>query len=96
MGIIADAIKSKLNNSFSPSHLEVIDESYKHAGHAGAAAHAAAYGDGGEGSAESHFHVRISGDAFDGMSRLARHRAVMAELSDMMEGRVHALSLEFV
>lgn len=96
MGIIADAIKSKLNNSFSPSHLEVIDESYKHAGHAGAAAHAAAHGDGGDGSAESHFHVKIASEAFEGLSRLARHRAVMAELADLMEGRVHAVSLEFV
>ena len=91
MGIIADTIKDKLTKSFNPSHLEVIDESYKHAGHAGAAAHAADNPD----SRESHFHVVITSDAFDGMSRLARHRAVMAVLDDLMESKVHALSLEF-
>ena len=96
MGIIEDAIKDILNKSFNPSHLEVIDESYKHAGHAGAADHAAAHGKTDGQSAESHFHVKIASESFDGLARLARHRAVMAALSELMEGRVHALSLEFV
>ncbi len=95
MGIIADTIKAKLTKSFSPSHLDVIDESYKHAGHAGAAAHAADNPAQDGQSAESHFHVVITSEAFDGMSRLARHRAVMNALGDIMESKVHALSLEF-
>lgn len=95
MGIIGTAIKDKLTQTFNPSQLDVIDESHKHAGHAGAAAHAAQHGNGGGGSAESHFHVIITSEHFDGMSRLARHRAVMDALADLMESRVHALSVEF-
>ena len=96
MGIIGDTIKAKLTKSFNPSHLEVIDESYKHAGHAGAAAHAADNpGRNDRESAESHFHVVITSEAFAGMSRLARHRAVMDALGDLMKSKVHALSVEF-
>ncbi|MEE9347990.1 MAG: BolA family protein [Robiginitomaculum sp.] len=90
MGIIGATIKEKLTNNFSPSHLEVIDESHKHAGHGGVAVHAAEHGDGGE----SHFFVKISASAFNDMGRLARQRAVYAALGDLMEGRVHALRLE--
>ena len=87
MGIIASAIKEKLTKAFNPSHLEVIDESHKHAGHAGAAAHADEHGSG-----ESHFHVVIKAESFEDMSRLARHRAVMDAISEEMK-TVHALSL---
>ena len=87
MGIIASAIKEKLTKAFNPSHLEVIDESHKHAGHAGARAHASEHGSG-----ESHFHVVIKADAFGDMSRLARHRAVMEVIVEEMK-TVHALSL---
>ncbi len=88
MGVIAIAIKEKLEVAFNPSHLEVRDESHKHAGHAGAAAHAAEHGSG-----ESHFHVVIVSDEFKGLSRLARHRAVMEALADEMK-LIHAFSLE--
>lgn len=97
MGIIADSIKTKLTESFNPPQLEVIDESYKHAGHAGAAAHAAKQGTKADGqSAESHFYVKISAASFEGQSRLARHRAVMDALGDLMKDKVHALSVEFI
>ena len=93
MGVIATAIKQKLEKSFNPTHLEVLDQSYMHAGHAGAAAHAAEFGEK-EGSAESHFHVIIASEALKPLSRLARHRAVMDALSDEMP-KIHAFSLEF-
>ncbi len=89
MGVIADSIKEKLTQSFNPSQLEVIDESHKHAGHAGAAQHAAKHGGG-----ESHFHVTIIAEKFKGMTLLARHRAVMEVLAEEMDGKVHALSLD--
>lgn len=89
MGLIAAAIKEKLTKEFNPVHLEVIDESYKHAGHAGAAAHAQKHGSG-----ESHFHVVIRAKTFDGLTILARHRAVMDVLAEEMDGKVHALSLD--
>ena len=88
MGIIASSIKEKLEQSFSPTQLEVRDESHKHAHHRGAHEHAA---DGG--SAESHFHVVIVSDKFEGMSVLAKHRAVKDAISEEMK-QIHALSIE--
>jgi len=88
MGIIATAIKEKLTQKFNPTQLEVIDESSKHAGHAGASAHKEAGG-----SPESHFHVRVKSANFDGMSRLARHRAVIEALGETVE-QIHAISFE--
>lgn len=90
MGAIATAIKEKLTERFNPSHLEVIDESHKHSGHAGARAHADEHGSG-----ESHFQVQISAEPFEGLSRLARHRAVLDTLSEEMK-TVHALSVAFL
>lgn len=92
MGKIATAIKEKLETAFNPSHLEVRDESHKHAGHAGHAAHAAEHGRHGD-SAESHFHVVITSDKFEGMTRLAKHRAVLEALEVEMK-LIHAFSLE--
>lgn len=88
MGIIASAIKEKLTKHFNPSHLEVRDESHKHAGHAGARAHAQEHG-----SAESHFHVVIEAASLTDLGRLARHRAVMDVLAKEMKV-IHAFSLE--
>ena len=88
MGIIASSIKEKLTKAFNPSQLEVIDESAKHAHHRGAHEHAA---DGG--SAESHFHVVIVSGAFKGMSRLAKHRAVLEALEAEV-AQIHAFSLD--
>ena len=87
MGKIGPAIKEKLTEAFNPSHLEVLDESHKHAGHAGAQQHAEEHG-----SAESHFHVIIKSGSFNGMRRLARHRAVMDVLETEMKV-LHAFSL---
>ncbi len=88
MGIIAAAIKEKLEQKFNPSQLDVLDESHKHAGHAGAQAHAEEYGSG-----ESHFHVKITSDSFEGMNRLARHRAVIEALGETVDA-IHAISFE--
>lgn len=88
MGNIATAIKEKLTQKYTPTQLEVIDESAKHAGHAGAAAHKEAGG-----SAESHFHVKIKSPVFEGMSRLGRHRDVIETLGETVE-EIHAISFE--
>ena len=92
MGVIGSAIKEKLEKSFNPSQLEVEDQSHLHAWHAGAAAHAAEFGEK-DGSPESHFHVVIASEALTPLSRLARHRAVMDVLSEEMP-KIHAFSLE--
>ena len=78
-----ETIRDKLQTAFSPDALEVIDESEKHIGHAG-------YQEGGE----SHFHVRMTAPAFDGMSRIARHRAVHDALGPELIGKIHALSMD--
>ena len=79
---ITEEIRENLLSAFSPDHLEIIDESEKHRGHAG-------YREGGE----SHFHVTIRSEAFKGLSRIQRHRAVHAALGKDLVGRIHALAL---
>lgn len=78
-----DRIHTKLAEAFSPIHLEVVDDSESHRGHAG-------YRDGGE----SHFNVSIKSEAFNGLSRVARQRAVYAVLKEEMVEQIHALALE--
>lgn len=88
MGRLVDSIKEKLTERFNPSQLEVLDESHKHAGHAGAAQHAA------EGkSPESHVHVVIVAEDFAGMNTLGKHRAVLDAVKEEVE-QLHAFSLE--
>ena len=82
---VRDQIAEKLSVKFTPSHLEVIDESEKHRGHGG-------YREGGE----THFRVRIASPRFDGMTRVAQHRAVMETLDAELKGGVHALAIEVV
>jgi BolA protein len=80
---VRDTIVEKLSEKFDPTHLEVIDESASHHGHAG-------WREGGE----THFRVRIASPRFEGQTRLARHRAVMAALDAELKDRVHALAIE--
>jgi len=76
------AIRARLTEALSPSRLEVVNESHKHAGHSGD-----------DGTGESHWHVVIAADAFTGQSRVARHRMVHAALGDIMQ-QIHALSMD--
>lgn len=80
---VADEITQKLTDSFSPREIEVVDESEQHRGHAG-------YQEGGQ----SHFRVRMRAEAFEGMSRIARHRAVHGALGKDIVERIHALALD--
>jgi BolA protein len=79
---IAETIRTKLEAAFSPVKLDVLDESDRHRGHAG-------YQEGGE----THFRVAIVSAAFDGLTRLDRHRRVHQVLDAELKGRVHALAL---
>lgn len=83
MGPIFEALQRKLNAAFQPSRLEIVDDSDRHAGHAGARA-----------GGESHFTVTIESAAFAGQSRVARQRAVNAALAEELAGPVHALSIK--
>jgi len=76
-------IRTALENAFAVQHLEVVDESEAHRGHAG-------YQDGGQ----SHFRVRIKAAEFADMSRIQRHRAVHAAVGRELMSEIHALALE--
>jgi BolA family transcriptional regulator, general stress-responsive regulator len=77
-----DVITNKLREAFSPESLEVSDESHLHEGHAG-------HRPGGE----THFRVYIVSQAFQGKSRIERHRLINAALAAELAGSVHALAL---
>lgn len=94
MGPVQSAMRAKLEAAFAPVALEIIDDSARHAHHAGARAHAAKQGGGAAGSGETHFTVSLTAAAFAGLSRVARQRAVFAVLQEELAGPVHALSLQ--
>lgn len=84
-------IEAKLRSVFAPEALEVIDESHLHAGHHhGASAHQQGF----DGSAGTHFRVRIVAGAFAGLGRIDRHRAVNRALADEIAAGIHALAIE--
>lgn len=86
-----DTIETKLTAAFSPQVIKVIDESHLHAGHHhGASAHHEGF----DGAAGTHFRVSLVADVFTGMSRIDRHRAVNAALSEELTAGVHALAIE--
>jgi BolA protein len=87
-------MRKKLTDAFAPLVLEVLDESASHAGHAGAAVHAAKQGGAATGIGETHFSVTIVSAAFAGLNRVARQRAIYQVLAEELAGPVHALALK--
>lgn len=81
-----EQMAARLRERLAPTRLEVIDESALHAGHAGA--------NGTGTGAGTHFRVRIACPAFDGLSRLQRHRLVYDALHDFFAAGVHAVAIE--
>ena len=75
-----EMIRQCLERELSPSFLEIIDDSHKHAGHVSA---------GGAG----HFTVNITADAFSGLNLIQRHRLVYAAVDELMRSHIHALSI---
>jgi BolA protein len=94
MGPVQIQMRKKLTEAFAPLVLEVMDESASHAGHAGAAVHAAKQGGAATGIGETHFSVTIVSAAFVGLNRVARQRAIYQVLSEELAGPVHALALK--
>ena len=80
---LADSMRRKLADALQPTDLEIVDESARHAGHAGARP-----------EGETHFRMRIVSPAFAGLSRIERQRRVHAILAEELRTRVHALSLD--
>lgn len=80
---VAEAIERKLNEALMPLRLSVQDDSQRHFGHAGYRP-----------EGETHFRVEVVSAAFEGQSRVERHRTVMTILAEEMAGPVHALELK--
>ena len=75
----------RLTGSLAPTTIDVVDESHRHAGHAGARP-----------GGETHYQVEIVSQRFAGMSRIARHRLVHEIVHDEFENGLHALSLKLL
>ncbi|WP_115527888.1 MULTISPECIES: BolA family protein [Xanthomonas] len=77
-----ERIRQALQLALAPTELEVVDDSHRHAGHAGAR------------DGRGHFNVLVVSAVFAGKPPLARHRAVYAAVGEMMQTDIHALSIE--
>ena len=75
-------IETTLRASLQPDHLEVVDESHLHAGHAGARA-------GG-----GHYRLLVVSDRFEGVGLIQRQRLVYSALGAEMGGEIHALAMK--
>jgi BolA protein len=80
---VQHTITNKLREAFAPESLDVLDESHLHEGHAG-------HRPGGD----THFRVYIVSTAFEGKSRIDRHRMINAALAAELAGSVHALAIK--
>ena len=74
-------IRAALEKELAPTRLEIIDDSAKHAGHAGAR----------EGG---HFQLRLTSAAFRGKTSIQRHRLVFAAVGALMKTDIHALNID--
>jgi stress-induced morphogen len=79
---VENSIREKLTRAFTPEALDVVNDSHHHAGHAGS-----------PGGGESHFSIKVVSAAFDGKSRVERHRMVNAVLAEELAGKIHALAI---
>jgi BolA family transcriptional regulator, general stress-responsive regulator len=77
-----ERLTDRLNRAFEPEHLEVVDDSHRHAGHAGAA------------DGRGHFTVLVTSPRFEGLGTLKRHRLVYEAVGDLMTTDIHALSIQ--
>lgn len=82
MTSVSEAIHRKLTQALAPTRLAIVDDSHRHAGHAGARP-----------EGETHFRIEIVSASFVGMSRIQRQRLIYGLLANELETRVHALSL---
>jgi BolA protein len=82
--MIDEEIKHRLNMALSPSYIELVDESAKHAGHAGAR------------SGGKHFILKVASPAFRDKSLQEQHRMIYQAMGDLMVQSIHALSIEII
>jgi BolA protein len=75
-------IDSLLRSKLSPLHLEILDESGQHVGHAGAL------------SGGGHYRLILVSAAFEGKTLIEQHRMVNEALRELFKKEIHALALE--
>ncbi|MEZ5881428.1 MAG: BolA family protein [Nitratireductor sp.] len=83
MGIIQD-IEDKIRRKLKPAALEIVNESHLHAGHQETF----------DGTGETHLRIRIVANAFEGLSRIERHRRLNALVTAEMDKGLHAIAIE--
>lgn len=79
-----ELIKARITQALAPSHLEVLDDSDQHIGHAG-------HQGGGR-----HFSVVVQASCLEGLSRVAAHRKVYELFDDLMPHQIHALKIKII
>ena len=79
-GEVVAQLRGALERALNPRSLEIVDDSARHAGHAGA-------------QGGGHYQVTLVAEAFRGRSQLERHRLVYAAVASLMSGSVHALNI---
>jgi BolA protein len=80
----SERLRERIVAALAPTHLEILDESHLHAGHAGAR------------DGRGHFRVRLWSQQFVGLKPLARHRLVYEALGELMDTDIHALAIEIL
>lgn len=83
-GPVAREVCTRLN-ALAPVHLNLINDSAAHAGHAGAV---------GFEVGESHFKVHVVSEHFEGKNLVARHQIVYGALGDLMATKIHAMNIK--
>lgn len=79
-----ERMQQMIQDALKPTQLEVIDDSHKHIGHAGAK------------EGKGHFTVVIKSEALEGRRMLQQHRMIYEALGDMMETDIHALAIKVI
>ncbi|AUD78460.1 BolA family transcriptional regulator [Kangiella profundi] len=79
-----ERMQQLIQDALQPTQLEIIDDSHKHIGHAGAK------------EGKGHFTVVIQSEALEGKRMLQQHRAIYDALGDMMETDIHALAIKVI
>lgn len=77
-------MRYRLEQTFSPSHLEIIDDSHKHVGHEGSK------------DGAGHYTLIITSEALRGLSRISAHQAIYKVLNDLIPIEIHALQIKIV
>ena len=76
-----ELIRSRVSSLLSPTHLEIIDDSHKHVGHAG-------------NTGGGHFTLIITAEKLNGLSKLESHRLIYSAVNNLIPEEIHALSIK--